>query len=57
MKLCGEGIKGGERIEDMYLLAPEPPGDCAGRAEAGECSPERLIEEPMEGEGLDSDRW
>lgn len=39
------------------MLAPEPPGDCAGRAEAGECNPGRLIAELMEGEGLDSFKW
>lgn len=44
-------------MEDKYLVAPEPPGDCAGRAAAGECNPGRLIVEPMEGEGLDSGRW
>lgn len=44
-------------MEDKYLVAPEPPGDCAGRVETGECNPGRLILELMEGDGLDSGRW
>lgn len=56
-KPCGEDIKEGDRMEDKYLVAPGPPGDCAGRAAAGECNPGQLMVELMEGEGLDSGRW
>lgn len=44
-------------MEDMYFVAPEPPGDCAWRAEAGECNPGQLIVELMEGDGQGSGRW
>lgn len=53
-KPCGEDIKGGDKMEDRYF---EPPGDCAGRAAAGECNPGRLIVELTEGDVLDSGRW
>lgn len=39
-KPCGEDIKVGAGIEEKYLFAPEPPGDCTGRAATGECNPE-----------------
>lgn len=40
-----------------YFVAPDPPGDCVGRAAAGECNPGRLIAELTEGDVLDSGRW
>lgn len=54
---CGEDRNAGERTEDRYLFPPFPPGDCAGRVGAGECSPGRIIPELLEGEGLESGRW
>ena len=49
-------MNAGERIEDKYFVAPEPPGDCAGRAAAGECNAGWPRVELTVGDVLDSTR-